>query len=164
MNSPRLSHFDIAGTVSMVDIGDKATTTRIAEAAAEIIMKPATLALLQAGELTKGDAIATARIAGIMAAKQTSTLIPLCHPVALSHCSVDFEFDNEASLIRLRATARTEARTGVEMEALTAVAVAALTLYDMAKAADRSMIIGAIHLVRKQGGRSGSWSRDSAVR
>jgi len=143
----------------MVDVSAKAVTLREAVARGEVTMKPATLALLAAGLLPKGDVLAVARLAGIMAAKRTADLIPLCHPLGLSHVDVTLTPDAVAARVLIEARARVAARTGVEMEALTAVAVAGLTLYDMCKAVDREMTVGAIRLVRKSGGRSGTFVR-----
>ena len=150
-----LTHLDEQGNAHMVDVGGKLSTQREAIAAGEIIMQPETLALIQSGGLPKGDVLAVARVAGIMAAKRTPELIPLCHPIALTQVNVDFSFDLERSAIKIQATTRCAGVTGVEMEALTAVSVAALTLYDMAKAVDRGMKIGNIRLQQKRGGKSG---------
>ncbi len=152
-----LTHVDARGEVRMVDVGDKAPTTRTAEAEARFALAPATLALLREGRAEKGDVLATARIAGIMAAKKTSELIPLCHPLALS--KVELHATLEARSVTLRSLVRCHGPTGVEMEALTAVSVAALTLYDMLKAVDRSMTFE-VALVRKEGGRSGTFERE----
>lgn len=143
----------------MVDVGAKPNTPRRAVAGGFVRLAPEALAALAAGSLAKGDALAAARLAGIQAAKKTSELIPLCHPLALTHLSVELTIDLPAGGIRIRAEARTQGPTGVEMEALTAVAGAALTLYDMAKAIDRGIIIEEIALLEKEGGRSGSWRR-----
>ena len=143
----------------MVDVGDKAVTVRVAVAAGEVRMAPATLAVLRAGTAPKGDVLAAARIAGIMAAKRTPELIPLCHTLLLTHVGVDFVLDEGESRVQIEATVRCKGQTGVEMEALTAVSVAALTLYDMVKAIDKEMVIGAICLLEKQGGQSGDWQR-----
>jgi cyclic pyranopterin monophosphate synthase len=153
----RLSHIDATGRAAMVDIGAKEETSRVAIATGTVTMQAATLALIEANAVTKGDVIATARIAGIMAAKQTSTLILLCHPVALSSVGLEFRFEAEPPAVTIEATARLTGRTGVEMEALTAVSVAALTIYDMCKAADRGMTITGIRLLHKSGGKSGRW-------
>lgn len=139
----------------MVDVGAKPDTERMAVARGEVLMLPETLALIQAGALKKGDVLTIAQLAGVMAAKRTSELIPLCHPLPLTHVSVDLELDANLPGVRITATVRTVGKTGVEMEALTAVAVAALTVYDMAKAAERTMRIQNIRLVEKHGGRSG---------
>lgn len=147
----------------MVDVGAKHVTTRTAVAAGEVRMAPATLAAIQSGAAPKGDVLAAARIAGIMAAKRTPELIPLCHTLLLTKAAVEFEIDAAASRVLITATVRCNGQTGVEMEALTAVSIAALTIYDMAKALDRSMEIGAIRLLEKQGGKSGDWRRDAAA-
>lgn len=139
----------------MVDVANKPDTERTAIARGEVLMQPATLHLIQAGNVKKGDVLGTARIAGIMAAKRTSELIPLCHPLPLSHVSVDISLDEETSRVLIEARAKTTGKTGVEMEALTAASVAALTVYDMAKAVDRGMRISNIRLVEKHGGQSG---------
>lgn len=150
-----LSHIDGQGRAHMVDVSDKATTAREAVAAGEVHMHPETLALIQSGGMPKGDVLAVARIAGIMAAKRTPDLIPLCHPLAITGVTVDLEPDEARGVVGIRATVRCAGVTGVEMEALTAVTVAALTVYDMCKAVDRGMRIERIRLVRKSGGRSG---------
>jgi cyclic pyranopterin monophosphate synthase len=151
----KLSHLDAAGNAVMVDLAGKAVTVREAVATGRIAMSAAALAAIQAGAVSKGDVLATARIAGIMAAKQTSTLIPLCHPLLLSGVTLDFSFD-EAGL-SATASVRLTGQTGVEMEALTAVSIALLTIYDMAKALDKAMVIGDIQLLSKTGGKSGDW-------
>lgn len=151
----RLTHLDAEGAAHMVDVSAKDVTTREATAEGRISMSAPALAAIREGSLKKGDALAVARIAGIMAAKRTADLIPLCHPLPLSAVSVDLAFEEAA--IRATATVRTTGRTGVEMEALTAVNVALLTLYDMAKAIDRAMVISDIRLLAKSGGRSGDW-------
>ena len=156
---PGLTHIDATGTAHMVDVGDKAETVRIARAEGHVRMAPATLALIREGNAKKGDVIGTARLAGIMAAKQTASLIPLCHPLMLTKVSVDIVEDVSLPGLRVEAMARLTGRTGVEMEALTAVSVACLTIYDMAKAADREMEISGIRLVEKSGGRSGDYRR-----
>ena len=150
-----LSHLDDKGQVQMVDVGEKEPTTRVAVAKGTVQMKPETLRLIQQGQMEKGDVLAVARIAGIMGAKRTSDLVPLCHPLPLDQVTVELEPDEAASAINITAMARTTAKTGVEMEALAAVSVAALTIYDMAKAVDRGMRIEAIRLVSKRGGQSG---------
>ena len=154
---PRLTHLDKAGAANMVDVSTKPVTSRIAIAEGAVTMAAATLAMIRAGDAKKGDVIGTARIAGIMAAKRAYELIPLCHPLGLTKVVVEIETDDALPGLRVRATAKVAGQTGVEMEALTAVAVACLTIYDMAKAVDRGMIIGAIRLVEKRGGRSGNW-------
>lgn len=155
-----LSHFDDRGASRMVDVGGKAETDRVAVASAVVRMKPATLALIRDKGLSKGDVLEVARLAGIMAAKKTADLIPLCHPLPLTSVTLDFQFPTEDSL-RIEATVRVFARTGVEMEALTAVSVAALTVYDMAKAVDREMTVEQVRLERKGGGKSGDFRRDA---
>ncbi|GAC1373571.1 MAG: cyclic pyranopterin monophosphate synthase MoaC [Aquirhabdus sp.] len=154
VSSSTLTHLDAQGAAHMVDVSDKATTQRTAIATGFIQLLPATLALLRDQALPKGDVLATARIAGIMAAKQTSSLIPLCHPLPLTKVAIDLQLiDQPVTGVQIQATCRTTGQTGVEMEALTAVSVAGLTLYDMCKAVDQEMIIGAIQLVKKAGGR-----------
>lgn len=153
----RLTHLSADGRADMVDVGDKAVTTRTATASGAVVMAPATLELILAGNVKKGDVLATARIAGIMAAKKTHDLIPLCHPLALTRISVDITPDQALPGMRVAASAKLDGKTGVEMEALTAVSVACLTIYDMAKAVDRSMRITDIRLEEKTGGRSGKW-------
>ncbi|KWV51130.1 cyclic pyranopterin monophosphate synthase accessory protein [Rhizobium altiplani] len=152
-----LTHIDASGEAHMVDVGDKAETTRIATAEGHVRMAPATLDLIRAGNAKKGDVIGTARLAGIMAAKQTSNLIPLCHPLMLTKVSVDIAEDADLPGLRVTATAKLTGKTGVEMEALTAVSVACLTIYDMAKATDKAMEIGSIRLLEKSGGKSGDF-------
>jgi cyclic pyranopterin phosphate synthase len=160
--SARLSHVDPSGTARMVDVSDKPETERSATAEGAVRMKPETLALILAGEAKKGDVIGVARIAGIMAAKRTHELIPLCHPLQLSNIDVEIIGDDALPGLRVRATVKVTGRTGVEMEALTAVSVACLTVYDMAKSADRGMEIGGIRLAAKSGGRSGEWRIDGS--
>jgi cyclic pyranopterin phosphate synthase len=155
----RLSHLDERGRVRMVHVGDKPVTSRAALARGRVFMHKKTLELLLTGDHPKGDAIATAHLAGVMAAKRTSELIPLAHPLALDGVDMSFAPDRETSSVGIEARVRTRARTGVEMEALTAVAVAALTLYDMLKSADRGMVIGEIALWEKRGGRGGPYRR-----
>jgi cyclic pyranopterin phosphate synthase len=152
-----LTHLDEQGHARMVDVGDKPATTRNATAAGEVRMTAGTLALVTGGGVPKGDVLATARIAAIMAAKRTADLIPLCHPLAITKVAVDLTPDPALPGIRVEATVRTTGQTGVEMEALTAVSVACLTVYDMLKAAEKGMVIQAIRLVRKEGGKSGLW-------
>ena len=152
-----LTHLDKSGAANMVDVADKAVTERIAVAEGAVVMAAKTLDLILSGDAKKGDVVGTARIAGIMAAKRTHELIPLCHPIGLSKVSVDIEPDASLPGLRVRATTKVAERTGVEMEALTAVSVACLTIYDMAKAADRGMRITDIRLLEKSGGRSGTW-------
>jgi len=153
----RLSHVDATGRVRMVDVGDKPDTTREAVARGSVTMSRSALKLIEAGRVAKGDPLQAARVAGILAAKRTSELIPLCHPLPLSHISVDLRRQRAGYLIE--AHVRTRAKTGVEMEALTAVAIAALTIYDMVKAVDREMVIGDIMLIEKRGGRTGHYLR-----
>jgi cyclic pyranopterin phosphate synthase len=155
----RLSHLDRQGRARMVDVSAKAVTAREAIARGEVGMRSETLARIAAGRMPKGDVLGTARLAGVMAAKRTADLIPLCHPLPLAHVHVELTPDPEHARVRIESRVRVEARTGVEMEALTAVAVAALTLYDMCKAVDREMTVGNIRLVRKTGGRSGTFVR-----
>jgi cyclic pyranopterin phosphate synthase len=152
-----LTHIDSSGTAHMVDVGDKSDTVRVATAEGHVKMAPETLALIRQGNAKKGDVIGTARLAGIMAAKQTSNLIPLCHPLMLTKVSVDIAEDPALPGLRITATAKLTGKTGVEMEALTAVSVACLTVYDMAKAADKAMEIGGIRLLAKSGGKSGDF-------
>ncbi len=156
----RLTHLDETGAAQMVDVSEKPVTSRTAIAEGAVEMQASTLALIMDGAISKGDVLATARIAGIMAAKKTHELVPLCHPIMLAKVTIDIEADEALPGLRVRATTKVADRTGVEMEALTAVSVACLTIYDMAKAADRGMVIGPIRLVEKHGGRSGSWKLD----
>jgi len=151
----QLTHLDEKGHARMVDVGGKPDTERVAVAKGEITMHPETLALIQEGGMPKGDVLAVAQVAGILAAKQTHALIPMCHPLLLTHVAVEFAPEEAESLIEIAATVRTTGKTGVEMEALTAVAVAALTIYDMCKAVDRAMHVTNIRLIRKSGGKSG---------
>ena len=153
----KLTHLDDSGAAHMVDVSAKADTVREAKAEGRIAMTAVALDAIKAGSAKKGDVLATARIAGIMAAKKTSELIPLCHPLMLSKISVDFAF--EADAIRVTALVRLTGQTGVEMEAMTAVSVALLTIYDMAKAVDKAMVIGGVRLLSKTGGKSGEWRR-----
>jgi cyclic pyranopterin phosphate synthase len=154
-----LSHFDDAGNARMVDVGGKKDTRRIATAHGRITMIPEAYAMVQAGTMKKGDVLGVARIAGIMAAKKVAALIPLCHPLAITKADVSFFFQDETHSIGIEATVGITGRTGVEMEALTAVSVAALTIYDMCKAVDKGMEISDIYLVRKSGGKSGEFVR-----
>ena len=154
-----LTHIDKDGRASMVDVGHKDTTTREAVAEGSVYMAPATLAAIRDGAVPKGDVLSSARIAGIMAAKRTPDLIPLCHPLPLTKIAIDFAIDEGESRVTITATVRCRGRTGVEMEALTAVSVAALTIYDMAKALEKTMTIGNVQLLHKSGGRSGDWQR-----
>jgi cyclic pyranopterin phosphate synthase len=157
-----LTHLDETGAARMVDIGAKDVTERIAVAAASVSMRPETLALLEQGAHKKGDVLAVARIAGIQGAKKCPDLIPLCHPMMLNAVAVDFRSDTAASCLQIEASCKVSGKTGVEMEALTAVTVAALTVYDMCKAVDKGMEIRSVHLLRKSGGKSGDWLRENA--
>ena len=152
----KLTHLDEHGDARMVDVGGKPATARVAIASGRIRMSPAALDAIRDGAVPKGDVLAAARIAGIMAAKQTATLIPLCHPLALDSVTLDFMI--EADGVRATATASLTGKTGVEMEALTAVTIALLTIYDMAKAIDKGMVIGEVRLIEKRGGKSGTWT------
>ncbi len=153
--APKLTHLDETGRARMVDVGGKPDTQRIAVAKGEVVMQPATLRLIREGGIEKGDVLAVAQVAGVLAAKRTHELIPMCHPLLLTHIDLSFEPDEGRSAIEITATVKTTGKTGVEMEALTAVSVAALTIYDMAKAVDRRMRIQNVRLVRKSGGKSG---------
>lgn len=155
----KLSHFDETGAIRMVDVGAKAVSRRMARASARMHMQAETLALVRDKRAAKGDVLEVARLAGIMAAKKTSELIPLCHPLLLESVKIDFSFP-DAETLEIVVTVCVEAKTGVEMEALTAVSVAALTVYDMCKSVDRGMTIGPIQLEEKSGGRSGHWKRE----
>jgi len=154
----KLTHFDAAGNAQMVDVSDKEVTERTATAGASITMLPETLALIQEGRAKKGDVLGIARLAGIMAAKKTAELIPLCHPLALSSVTVDLACDAARNAVDITATCKLKGRTGVEMEALTAASVAALTVYDMCKAVDRGIVISEVKLLHKAGGKSGDFS------
>jgi len=154
-NDDELTHFDTEGRARMVDVGNKSDTERLARARGRITMAPETMRLLREKALPKGDVLAVARVAGIMAAKETSRLIPMCHPLSLTHVAVDFMLDAEESAVVIEAVASLTGKTGVEMEALTAVSVAALTIYDMCKAVDKGMVIGDVCLLEKFGGKSG---------
>ena len=158
MSGGTLTHLQPDGAAHMVDVGDKAETVRTARAEGLVLMKAKTLELIREGSAKKGDVVAIARIAGIMGAKKTHELIPLCHPLMLEKVSLDLEFEPALPGLRVTATCRVSGKTGIEMEALTAVSVACLTIYDMVKAVDRDMVISNIRLVEKTGGRSGSWS------
>ncbi len=153
----QLTHLDSQGKARMVDVGAKPDTERLAVAAGAVYMQPETLRLIQDGAVKKGDVLTVARLAGMMGAKKTADLIPLCHPLPLTHLAVELTVDVEHSAVLITATARTTGKTGVEMEALTAVSVAALTIYDMAKAVDRGMKIGDIRLLEKRGGQHGDY-------
>lgn len=157
MNSP-LTHFDAHGQAHMVDVGEKRETRRVATATGTIRMQPATLALIAQGHAKKGDVIGIARIAAIQGAKRTSDLIPLCHPLPITKVAVAFEIDEAASAVHCQATVETLGRTGVEMEALTAVQIGLLTIYDMCKAAEKGMVITDVRLLEKRGGKSGDWT------
>lgn len=157
------THFDSQGKARMVDVAEKRETHRVAVASGRIFMLPATLKKIEEGSAAKGDVLGVARIAAIQGAKRTSDLIPLCHPIALTKVGVEFEIDREGSSIRCIATAETVGRTGVEMEALTAVSVGLLTIYDMCKAVDRGMRIEKVCLVEKRGGKSGDWRADAGA-
>src|SRR4051795_1595076 len=155
---PDLTHFDADGRAVMVDVSGKAETARTATARVAVLMQPGTLALIRSGQAAKGDVLGVARIAGIMAAKRTAELIPLCHPLPIAAVTVDLEAGGDG--VEITATVRTTGQTGVEMEALTAASVAALTVYDMCKAVDRSMRIEALRVTHKEGGKSGTFSQD----
>jgi cyclic pyranopterin phosphate synthase len=159
-SEPRLSHIDDAGRARMVDVTDKDVTDRVAEARGRVVMQPATLALLLRGEIAKGNVLTTAQVAGVMAAKKTHELIPMCHPLLLTGIKVDLTPDEAASAVEITASVRTTGKTGVEMEALTAVTVAGLTVYDMCKAVDRGMRLEDVHLVAKSGGASGDYRNE----
>jgi cyclic pyranopterin monophosphate synthase len=154
---PRLTHFDSEGKAAMVDVSEKKETERVATARGAVLMQPSTLALVAAGEMKKGDVLAVARLAGIMAAKRTAELIPLCHPLTLTSIRVELAVDRDRNAVDIEATCKLVGRTGVEMEALTAVSVAALTVYDMCKAVDRGITITDIRLTAKRGGKSGGY-------
>ncbi len=157
----KLTHFNNAGEAHMVDVGDKAVTQRIAVAEGRISMEPETLSLIQQGGAKKGDVLGVARVAGIMAAKKTADLIPLCHPLALTRVNIELTPEPDTNSVHCQATVHTSGQTGVEMEALTAVQVCLLTVYDMCKAVDRGMTIDGIRLLEKAGGKSGHWIRPS---
>jgi len=153
----KLTHFDASGQAHMVNVGDKPNTHRIAIATGKITMLPETFKMVETGSHKKGDVLGIARIAGIQASKKTSDLIPLCHPLALTHVSLEFALDQQLNIITCQVRAETTGQTGVEMEALTAVQVALLTIYDMCKAVDRGMVMGDVKLLEKSGGKSGDW-------
>ena len=155
----KLTHFDESGKARMVDVTGKTVTHRLAVAHGSILMKPATLRLIRQGDVEKGDVLGVARVAGIMAAKKTSELIPMCHPLAITSVTLEFILNVKKSAVEITATVKVAGQTGVEMEALTAVSVAALTIYDMCKAADKEMVISDIMLLEKQGGKSGHFQR-----
>jgi cyclic pyranopterin phosphate synthase len=154
------THFDQAGNAAMVDVSGKPATARTATAQARVVMQPATLAMIRQGSAKKGDVLGVARLAGIMGAKRTADLIPLCHPLPITSVKVDLETDSGANAVKITATVRTTGQTGVEMEALTAASVAALTVYDMCKAVDRAMRIEGLRVTHKDGGKSGAFSQD----
>ncbi|MCU7834315.1 MAG: cyclic pyranopterin monophosphate synthase MoaC [gamma proteobacterium symbiont of Taylorina sp.] len=153
----KLTHFNTKGEAHMVDVGAKAITHRRAVTEGQITMKPETLAFIIQGSHKKGDVLGIARVAGIMAAKQTANLIPLCHPLALTHVELELDIHEAESMVSCLCTVETDGKTGVEMEALTATQIALLTIYDMCKAVDRGMVIGNVHLLEKEGGKSGYW-------
>jgi cyclic pyranopterin monophosphate synthase len=157
--SGRFTHFDQAGNAAMVDVTDKPVTDRVATARVQVVMAAATLAMIQQGTAKKGDVLGVARLAGIMAAKRTADLIPLCHPLPITSVKVDIEPDEAANAVAITATVRTSGQTGVEMEALTAASVAALTIYDMCKAVDRGMRIDGLRVTHKAGGKSGEFTQ-----
>ncbi|HJE24315.1 MAG TPA: cyclic pyranopterin monophosphate synthase MoaC [Methylorubrum populi] len=163
MSGPTLTHIDRTGAANMVDVSDKAATSRTAVAEGAVVMRPETLALIREGDAKKGDVIGTARLAGIMAAKRTHELIPLCHPLLLTKVRLTCEPDDALPGLRLTAEVKVQGQTGVEMEALTAVSVACLTVYDMVKAADRGMRIEGIRLLSKDGGKSGQWRAEDGA-
>ncbi len=160
----QLTHLDEQGNARMVDVGDKEATERVAVAHGQVQMHPDTLLLIREGNIKKGDVLTVAQIAGIQAAKRTHDLIPMCHPLLLTHISLTFTLNDALPGIEIEGRVKVSGKTGVEMEALTAVSVAALTIYDMAKAVDRTMTIGAIQLVEKRGGKSGEYIKDMASR
>ena len=160
MTDQRLSHIDDAGRARMVDVTAKDETVRVAVAKGRVVMKPETLRLLSRGEIAKGNVLTTAQVAGVMAAKRAHELIPMCHPLLLSGIDVTLEPDEAAGSVEITATVRTTGKTGVEMEALVAVSVAGLTVYDMCKAVDRGMRLEAVRLLRKSGGKSGDWTAE----
>lgn len=155
----QLTHFNQSGEAHMVDVGNKDITERVAIAEGYIEMNPATLALIEQGTHKKGDVLGIARIAGIMASKKTADLVPLCHPLPISHVEVNLEIENDTNRVYCRTTVKTRGQTGVEMEALTATQVSLLTVYDMCKAVDRGMTIQGVRLLKKSGGKSGDWLR-----
>ena len=153
----KLTHFDNSGNARMVDVSEKNETARVAVAVSRIKVSKETLELIEAGKIGKGDVLGVARVAGIMASKQTSNLIPMCHPLMITSCNVDFDINKEENYIGITATVKIVDKTGVEMEALTAAMVSALTIYDMCKAIDKGMVISDVHLVKKSGGKSGDF-------
>ncbi len=154
----KLTHFDNSGNARMVDVSEKNKTERVAIAVSRIKVSEETLSLIKKGEIGKGDVLGVARVAGIMASKQTSNLIPMCHPLMISSCNIDFEINDKNLCIDIKATVKIVDKTGVEMEALTAATIAALTIYDMCKAVDKKMIIEGTHLLKKTGGKSGEFN------
>jgi len=162
VSKPRLSHIDADGKAVMVDVSDKDITDRVATATGSVIMEPETLRLIEGGGVKKGDVLSVARLAGIMGAKKTPDLIPLCHPLALNSIDIELTIDTDRNAVDISATCRVKGRTGVEMEALTAVSIAALTIYDMCKAVDRSMRLTDIRLMEKSGGRSGDFRAEES--
>lgn len=154
----KLTHFDNSGNARMVDVSEKNKTERVAIAVSRIRVSEETLSLIKAGKIGKGDVLGVARVAGIMASKQTSNLIPMCHPLMISSCNIDFEINDEESCIDIKSTVKIVDKTGVEMEALTAATIAALTIYDMCKAVDKRMVIEGTHLLKKTGGKSGEFN------
>ncbi len=156
----KLTHFNQAGDAHMVDIADKASSARRAIAGGSIVMQPETLALIQQGGHKKGDVLGVARVAGIMATKRTAELVPMCHPLSLTHVAIEFDIDADGNTIDCTVTCDTTGQTGVEMEALNGVQVTLLTIYDMCKAVDRGMVISDVRLLEKSGGKSGHWQRD----
>jgi cyclic pyranopterin phosphate synthase len=159
MAKPRLTHIDAKGNARMVDVGGKAETKRVAIATGRVVMAPATLKMIADGQAKKGDVLGVAQLAGIMAAKQTGALIPLCHPLGLDSVELELTLNKKQSCVEIAATCKVTGKTGIEMEALTAVSVAALTVYDMVKAVDKDLTIGEIMLVHKSGGKSGTYNR-----
>ena len=154
----KLTHFDNSGNARMVDVSEKNKTERVAVAVSRIRVSEETLSLIKAGKIGKGDVLGVARVAGIMASKQTSNLIPMCHPLMISSCNIDFEINDEESCIDIKSTVKIVDKTGVEMEALTAATIASLTIYDMCKAVDKRMVIEGTHLLKKTGGKSGEFN------
>ncbi len=154
----KLTHFDNSGNARMVDVSEKNKTERVAIAVSRIRVSEETLSLIKEGKIGKGDVLGVARVAGIMASKQTSNLIPMCHPLMISSCNIDFEINDEESCIDIKSTVKIVDKTGVEMEALTAATIAALTIYDMCKAVDKRMVIEGTHLLKKTGGKSGEFN------
>ena len=157
--SAEFTHFDDQGNAVMVDVGGKTATVRVAHAAGSITLSPRAFEMVKGGKMSKGDVLGIARVAGIMAAKKVDSLIPLCHPLLISKINIDFSYHDEDSSIEILSTVGMSGQTGVEMEALTAVSIAALTIYDMCKAVDKSMVIGDIRLLKKTGGKSGTYER-----